>query len=117
MSRRSVSIWFLVLAAAHVVVATSNDAPAQSWNGGNRDIGNRGDDDYRHNERRWNDQRGNGTDQDGQPTERQKQACRPDVFRLCGRYIPDRNAIAACLHQKIDQLNPDCRAVMEGRLR
>lgn len=47
----------------------------------------------------------------------QRQACKPDVFRLCRWYIPNRSAITYCLHKNIELLSPDCRAVMEGRLR
>lgn len=50
-------------------------------------------------------------------TEVQRRACRPDVFRLCAKWIPSREAITACLIRQMQQLNPDCRAVMEGRLR
>ena len=47
----------------------------------------------------------------------QRQACKPDVFRLCRWYIPNRSAITYCLHKNIELLSPDCRAVMEGRLK
>ena len=33
-----------------------------------------------------------------QGTMAQQDACRPDVFRLCGNYIPDVSQIVACLH-------------------
>lgn len=32
-----------------------------------------------------------------QGTDYQRQACTPDVFRLCGAYIPDADRITACL--------------------
>ena len=47
----------------------------------------------------------------------QRAACKPDVYRLCKWYIPSHTGITYCLRQNIDKLNPDCRAVMEGRLR
>ena len=50
-------------------------------------------------------------------TAAQRAACKPDVYRLCKWYIPSHSAITYCLRQNIDKLNPDCRAVMEGRLR
>ncbi len=50
-------------------------------------------------------------------TARQRQACKPDVYRLCSTYIPSRDGITYCLHLNIRRLSPDCRAVMEGRLR
>jgi len=47
----------------------------------------------------------------------QRQACKPDVYRLCKWYIPSHAGITYCLHQNIDRLSADCRAVIEGRLR
>jgi hypothetical protein len=47
----------------------------------------------------------------------QRQACRPDVFRLCSVYIPRRGPITDCLQRNFDRLSQDCRAVFEGRLR
>jgi hypothetical protein len=47
----------------------------------------------------------------------QRQACKPDVYRLCKWYIPSHAGITYCLHKNIDHLSPDCRAVMEGKLR
>lgn len=89
---------------------------AQNWGDWNRDNDRRGD--YRDDPRRdeWRDN--HDTRDDNQDvTELQKRACRPEVFRLCSWYIPNRDAITACLHTNIDKLNADCRAVMEGRLR
>lgn len=48
-------------------------------------------------------------------SEAAKQACEPEVFRLCVRYIPDHDAITACLHNNVTRLNTGCRAVIEGR--
>ena len=50
-------------------------------------------------------------------TAAQRTACKPDVYRLCKWYIPSRDGITYCLHQNLDKLSPDCRAVIEGRLR
>jgi hypothetical protein len=47
----------------------------------------------------------------------QREACKPDVYRLCKWYIPSHAGITYCLHKNIDQLSPECRAVLEGRLR
>ena len=52
-----------------------------------------------------------------QGTAAQRRACKPDVFRLCGDFIPDRDKITACLKAHTKQLSPDCRAVFSGRLR
>ena len=43
-----------------------------------------------------------------QGTEQQRQACTPDVFRLCGAYIPDADRIAACLRASGPQLSRPC---------
>lgn len=50
-------------------------------------------------------------------TARQREACKPDVYRLCKWYIPSHSGITYCLHLNIDRLSPDCRAVIEGKLR
>jgi hypothetical protein len=50
-------------------------------------------------------------------TPAQRNACRPDVFRLCKEWIPKHDAITYCLQKNIDRLSRDCRAVMEGKLR
>lgn len=52
-----------------------------------------------------------------QESERQREACKPDVYRLCKWYIPSRSGITYCLYQNIDRLSSACRAVMEGRMR
>lgn len=43
----------------------------------------------------------------------EREACTPDVWRLCKRYIPSRSAIAGCLERSPD-LSPACAAVMRG---
>jgi len=43
-----------------------------------------------------------------QGTEQQRQACTPDVFRLCGAYIPDADRITACLRASGPQLSRPC---------
>jgi hypothetical protein len=45
-------------------------------------------------------------------TEADREACTPDVNQLCGQFIPDRDAIIACLKKKVRQLSPACRRVM-----
>jgi hypothetical protein len=55
---------------------------------------------------------------DDQPeTQRQRDACTPDAHRWCQVYIPNRDAITACLKLNIDNLSRDCRLVMQGKLR
>jgi len=46
-----------------------------------------------------------------QGTASDREACTPDVFRLCERYIPDADRIANCLHQAGPRLSPACYAV------
>ena len=41
-----------------------------------------------------------------------REACTPEVHRLCGQYIPDREAIIQCLKHNIKNLVPACRRVM-----
>ena len=47
-----------------------------------------------------------------QGTADERQACEPDVNRLCSQFIPDRDKIILCLNQKVRQLNPSCRSVI-----
>jgi len=47
-----------------------------------------------------------------QGTADERQACEPDVNRLCSQFIPDRDKIILCLNQKVRELNPSCRSVM-----
>jgi hypothetical protein len=46
-----------------------------------------------------------------QGSDAQRSACTPDVFRLCGQYIPDATAIVGCLKTQRANLSPACRAV------
>jgi hypothetical protein len=50
-------------------------------------------------------------------SEAERQACTPDAFRLCGRFIPDANRVAACLKapKNKSQLSPACRKVIWGK--
>ncbi len=43
-----------------------------------------------------------------------QQACTPDVFRLCGRFIPNSDQITACLASQKAQLSPACHKVFAG---
>src|SRR5262245_45879976 len=45
-------------------------------------------------------------------TEADREACTPEVHRLCGQYIPDRERIIACLKHNMKFLVPACRKVM-----
>jgi hypothetical protein len=47
-----------------------------------------------------------------QGTSDERQACEPDVNRLCSEFIPNRDKIIICLNQKVRQLNPACRSVI-----
>jgi hypothetical protein len=44
----------------------------------------------------------------------QKNACRPDVFRLCGSFIPNVGEIVACLRGNEPRLSGACHQVMFG---
>ena len=46
-----------------------------------------------------------------QGSDAERSACTPDVFRLCGQYIPDATAIVGCLKVQRANLSPACRAV------
>lgn len=58
-----------------------------------------------------------GSPQAQEGTAAQRHACRPDAFRLCGEFIPDRTAITKCLQKNKARLSPDCRAVFNGKLK
>ncbi len=47
-----------------------------------------------------------------QGTMQQQNACRPDVFRLCGSYIPNVGEIVACLKGNGARLSEPCHEVM-----
>jgi hypothetical protein len=46
-----------------------------------------------------------------QATTAQQEACRPDVFRLCGSDIPDVGRIVACLRGNESRLSAACHQV------
>ena len=46
-----------------------------------------------------------------QGTPEQQEACKPDVFRLCGNFIPDVERIVACLKTNEPNLSPACHDV------
>jgi hypothetical protein len=46
-------------------------------------------------------------------TEAERAACTSDVYRLCKRYIPFRDAIARCL-ERSTELSRACEAVIHG---
>jgi hypothetical protein len=46
-----------------------------------------------------------------QGTAEQRQACTPDVFRLCSSEIPNVAKITACMRAKRASLSPACKAV------
>ena len=43
-------------------------------------------------------------------TPEQQQACTPDAMNLCGEFIPNVDAITACMIRKKAQLSPQCAA-------
>ena len=43
-------------------------------------------------------------------TQEEQQACSPDAMRLCGEFVPNVDAITACMIQKKAQLSPQCKA-------
>src|ERR1051325_2548319 len=47
-----------------------------------------------------------------QATPEQQEACKPDVFRLCGNFIPNVEPIIACLKANEPNLSPPCHDVM-----
>ncbi|MGJ4889146.1 hypothetical protein ACQR1Y_13175 [Bradyrhizobium sp. HKCCYLRH3099] len=47
-----------------------------------------------------------------QGTAEEREACTPDVFRLCSYFIPDPTAIEACLRRKKPELSVACRKVV-----
>ena len=52
-----------------------------------------------------------GTSAFAQYTSAQREACMPDVFRLCSQHIPDASAITACLKREKPRLSAACRGV------
>ena len=44
-----------------------------------------------------------------------EQACQNDAYRLCERFIPDRNTTGACLRRNKRLLSADCRAFFTTR--
>jgi hypothetical protein len=43
-----------------------------------------------------------------------EQACSNDAYRLCERFIPDRDKTGACLRKNKRLLSPDCRIIFSG---
>jgi hypothetical protein len=52
-----------------------------------------------------------------QGTTEERRACTPDVLRLCAEFVPDRNRITVCLQDKVRDLSPACRIVIDGSVR
>jgi hypothetical protein len=42
-------------------------------------------------------------------TPEEQQACSPDAMRLCGEFVPNVDAITACMIKKKAQLSPQCK--------
>jgi len=45
-------------------------------------------------------------------TQEEQQACTDDAYNFCGHVIPDRDRVAACLHQNLKRISSACRIVM-----
>ncbi|WP_128923664.1 hypothetical protein [Bradyrhizobium guangxiense] len=41
-------------------------------------------------------------------TQEEQQACTPDAMRLCSEFVPNVDAITACMIKKKAQLSPQC---------
>jgi hypothetical protein len=52
-----------------------------------------------------------------QGTLEQRQACTPDVLRLCSAFIPNADEITACLGERNALLSDACRAVFEAGIK
>ena len=50
-------------------------------------------------------------------TRADEEACTPDVYRLCGDYVPNQSRIVSCLKAKRSRLSPACRTVMTRHTR
>lgn len=53
-----------------------------------------------------------GDDVPHHETMRERQACTPDVLRLCRSQVPNREAITDCLVANVEHLSPACHEVM-----
>ncbi|WP_375310948.1 hypothetical protein WHZ77_28170 [Bradyrhizobium sp. A5] len=42
-------------------------------------------------------------------TPEEQQACSPDAMRLCSEFVPNVDAITACMIRKKTQLSPQCK--------
>ena len=49
-------------------------------------------------------------------TAKQKEACAPDVFRLCKPHVPDVDKIVVCMERARDKLSPACSVVFTAEL-
>ena len=49
-------------------------------------------------------------------TAKQKEACAPDVFRLCKPHVPDIDKIVACMEREREKLSPACSVVFTPEL-
>ena len=47
-------------------------------------------------------------------TAEEREACTPDVFRLCSSEIPNVDKIIACMKAKKSKLSPKCKAVFNA---
>ena len=48
-------------------------------------------------------------------TQAEREACEPEVNRLCADFITDRDKIIQCLTDKVKQLNPACKKVIVSK--
>ncbi|MCW6510538.1 hypothetical protein [Lichenifustis flavocetrariae] len=54
---------------------------------------------------------GSGTFAQDRGSMEDQMACTPDVYRLCGSYVPDEDAIVQCLKRNLQSLSPACHKV------
>jgi hypothetical protein len=43
-----------------------------------------------------------------------RQACTPDVLRLCSNYLSNRGRIVVCLRRNAHSLSPGCHGALSG---
>lgn len=42
-------------------------------------------------------------------TYEQRQACRADAMKFCGKFVPNVELITECMERNVEKLNPQCR--------
>ena len=52
-----------------------------------------------------------------QGTPEQREACTPDVFRLCSSFIPNADEITSCLRSRNAELSEPCKAIVTAGMK